>query len=278
MSQLVSNMYLLMITALLLGWFIGWFIRRSATRSKYTRILEGLEEKDRNTGLNLHKSSSDYENNAREIEHTKNKMRFNENTLRDYQDKKINLVTEIDEFNLSQKKLEKESKEIGPKMENSLKEIEVLESYKDEILGYKKTITETKEKLSNKEVIVEKLKSEISELETHRESSNSKVLYEKDRINLKEQDIEKINDKIRVIEDEFKEKSAQVIEDEKSTKIKALNYKYALNYANEKMQSNEPLSYETIDKIVSKNEETGIFENIIKKLFSKSAKYILGGK
>ncbi len=278
MSQLISNMYLLMIAALLIGWFIGWYIRRSATRESYLRKIEELKIHDKNTSIKLHENSSIYENDLREIEHNKKRILFNETSIKDYRDKKSNLLSEIENFHTSTKKLEKDSLEIADKIEKNKKEIEALELHKDHILDSKKTIAEIESKIEKKENEIKKLKKDISELTTQRESSNSKVLYKQEKIKLKEKNIEELLQKIKTIEDEFNDKTAQIIEDEKSTRIKALNYKYALNYANERVEAKEPISFETIDKIISKNEETGLFENVIKKLFSKSAKYILGGK
>jgi predicted nucleic acid-binding Zn-ribbon protein len=113
---------------------------------------------------------------------------------------------------------------------------------------------------------------------SERESLNRQIDNLENEISTLDKDIAIEDDKIKAIEDEFEIKRSKIIKDVELSRQKALNYQYALDYINEKLTCGESIKADAIDKIISKNEETKIFANLIKKLFGKSAKYIKEGR
>ncbi len=278
MSQLVSNMFLLMIAALLIGWFIGWFLRRSSTRNKYIRQIDELAHQDEGMNSELQVHSVNYENNTRHLANTHEKLSFAKQQTQEYADKNLELTTDIDNFQLSQKTLETDLSGIDDKIKSASSELDILTSQKDEIQDSKNKILEYEQNINVKTGEIETIRASVSELSSERESLNAKVSNSNESISQKEQEIDAENDKIKVIEDEFATKRLEVIKEVEESRRKALNYQYAVDYVNEKIESKETIAFDTVDKIISKNEEKGMFANLMQKLFSKSAKYIIGGK
>jgi len=278
MSQLVSNMILLMIAALLIGWFIGWFLRREATRKKYIREIEDLTDQNNSLTSELHANSVEYENNTKNLEHTNSKLSFANQKIKDYSTKNLELTSSIENFHISQKKLEADLAGIGGKIKNSLNELDILNLQKDEILESKDKITKYEQNINAKTIEIETINENVSLLASEKESLNAKISNENSKISLKEQEINAENDKIKVIEDEFAAKRLEIQDSFEESRRKALNYQYAVNYINEKIEAKETVPFDVIDNIINKNEEKGLFTNLIKKLFGKSTQYIKGGK
>ena len=278
MSQLVSNMFLLMISALLIGWFIGWFLRREATRKKYIREIEDLTDQNSSLTPELHANSVEYENNIKNLEHTHSKLSFANQQIQDYSTKNLEVTSSIENFHISQKKLEADLAGIGGKIKNSLNELDILNLQKDEILESKDKITKYEQNINAKTIEIETISENVSLLASEKESLNAKISNENSKISLKEQEINAENDKIKVIEDEFAAKRLEIQDSFEESRRKALNYQYAVNYINEKIEAKESVSFDVVDNIINKNEEKGLFANLIKKLFGKSAQYIKGGK
>jgi chromosome segregation ATPase len=271
-------MFLLMIAALLIGWFIGWFLRRSSSRKKYIRQIDQLAHQDESMAEDLHIKSANYENNARHLEHTQDKLSFAKQQADEYSDRSVELQSNIENFHLSQKKLEEDLLRLDDKIKSTSGDLDILTSQKDEILESKNKIVEYEENINLKATEIDNISENISALSSERESLNTKVSNEEEHISLKQQEIDAENDKIKVIEDEFASKKAEIMDEVEGSRKKALNYQYAVNYVNEKIDAKETISFDTVDKIISKNEEQGMFANLIQKLFGKSAKYIKGGK
>lgn len=278
MSELVTNMFILMVAALLIGFIIGWYIRRRATRNRYENNIDDLVLHNDHMASDLHTNSINYENNIRHLTNTQDKIAFAKQQTKDYSGRSQELTTDIKNIHLSQKALESDLLGIDDKIENVASELDILNSQKDEILESKSKIAEYKGNITQKTGEIGILRENLSQLTSQRESLNTKVINENERISLKEQEISAESDKIQSIEDEFATKNADIINDIASTNKKVLNYKYAVDYINEKIDSSEPVEFDVVDKIISKNEEKGIFSNLIQKLFGKNAKYIKGGK
>ncbi len=278
MSALVSNMFLLMIAALLIGFLIGWFIRRSATRTKYSRNIDDLMSEDDHMASELHINSVNYENNTRHLTNTQDKLVSAQKQSEEYLDHSKKLETDIENFHLSQKALEADLEGMDGKIQNVTGELDILNSQKAGIQESQNTIVQYEDNIAQKTGEIETLREQVSYLTSEREAHNTKATNENKNISSKEQEINIELDKIKAIEDEFSTKRAEIRNDVESTKRKALNYQYAVNYVNEKMDAQEGIDFDTIDKIINKNEEKSFFENLIQKLFSKSAQYIKGGK
>ncbi|HIP59719.1 MAG TPA: hypothetical protein EYH01_04730 [Campylobacterales bacterium] len=278
MSELVSNMFLLMIAALLIGFIIGWFLRRSATQNRYEREIDDLVLHNDHMASELHVNSVNYENNVRHLTNTQDKIAFAKQQTQDYSKRKQELVTDIENFHLSQKTLEKDLLEIDDKIKNVTSELAILNSQKDEMQESQNKILEYEENITQKTGEIDTLREKISQLTSERESLNAKVTNENENISRKEKEIDAENDKIKVIEDEFADKRSEIKDEVESSRRKALNYQYAVDYIHEKIEAKETIAFDTVDKIISKNEEQGMFTNLIQKLFSKSTKYIIGEK
>ncbi len=278
MSQLVSNMFLLMIVALLIGWIIGWFLRRSASRNKYIRQIDDLTYQDKSLTSELHLNSVEYENHTKNLEHTQSKLSFANQQVEDYSTRNLEINSDMEKFHTSQKELEVNLGGMDDKIKNSSNNLDILNLQKDEILKNKNKITEYEQNINLKTGEVDTIRERVSLLSSERESLNTKVSNENDKISLKQQEIDAENDKIKVIEDEFAAKRAEIKDALEESRKKALNYQYAVNYVNEKIDAKETIPFDVVDKIISKNEEKGLFANLIKKLFGKSAQYIKGGK
>ena len=278
MSQLLSNMFLLMIAALIIGWLIGWFIRRSATRNRYINKIDDLSNEDKSFASELHINSENYEDNIKALDHTKNRLSFTKQQAKDYLNQSIEVKSNMNKLNISQKEIEANFVKIDDKIKNSSNELENLNLQKDEILKSKEKITQYEQNINIKNKEIGAMSEKVSLLINERDSLNTKLSNVNEKISLKEQEINAENDKIKVIEDEFASKTLEIKNELEESRIKALNYQYAVNYVNEKIDAKEPISFDTIDKIISKNEEKGLFTNLTKKLFGKSVQYIKGGK
>jgi chromosome segregation ATPase len=266
---------MLMIAALLIGFIIGWFLRRSATRNRYEREIDDLILNDDHMASELHVNSVNYENNTRHLTNTQDKITLAKQQIEDYSKHRQELVTNIEKFHLSQKALKENLAGIDDKIKNVTDELNILNAEKDEIEESQNKISEYTENITQKTEEISTLREKISQLLSERESLNAKIINENNNISQKEKEIDAENDKIKVIENEFIDKKSEIMDEVESSRQKALNYQYAVDYVKE---AQEIISLDTIDKIISKNEETGMFTNLIQKLFSKSAKYITGGK
>lgn len=278
MSALVTNMFLLMIAALLIGFIIGWLIRRSATRAKYAKNIGALKSQDDKIASELHINSVNYENSTKHLATTQDKLKKTQKQSEEYIQYSKKLNTDIEDFQLSQKTIKENLVGIDTKIQNVTEDLDILNTQKGEIQEYQKTIEKYTQDIAQKTEGIDTLRENISHLTTERDAYSRQVDNENKKLASKEQEIDEENNKIQAIKDEFAAKRAEVIGDVESTKRKALNYQYAVDYVTETIDAKEKVSFDTIDKIINKNEESGLFANLKQKLFSKSAQYIKGGK
>jgi chromosome segregation ATPase len=277
MAELVKNIYILMALALLIGLFLGWILRRSATRRKYAQHIDDLSMENERTISQLHEHSQEYENNTRGVSLMQDSIKHKQEQINDYGKQHQTLLSDMDKFKQNQITLENELEQMDDKIQNSTDQLEILNAQKDEILKTKDVISNYEEKIISKEEEIKEITKEITTLSSLRESTNAKLQNINESIDIKQKEIDLEDQKIDLIKGEFKTKTSKLKDELEHSRVKLLNYQYALKYVNEKLESKEALSFDTIDKIISKNEETGLFKNLFKKLFSKSANYITGG-
>jgi chromosome segregation ATPase len=266
-----------MALALLIGLFLGWILRRSATRKKYSEHIAKLSIENERTTAQLHEHSQEYENNTRGVSLMQDSIKHKQEQVNHYQKENKTLLSDMDKFKQNQITLENELEHMDDKIKNSIDKLEILNTQKDEILKTKGVISDYENQIELKEKEIKILSEDIYELSSLRESTNTKLQNINESIEIKESEITAENQKISLIEGEFNSKTSKLKDELEHSRAKLLNYQYALNYVDEKLEAKESLSVDAIDKIISKNEETTLFANFFKKLFGKSAKYIVGG-
>jgi uncharacterized protein (DUF3084 family) len=278
MSTIILSIAILMIAALLIGFAIGWFIRRSAIREKYERQIDELILEDDRITSELQINSVNYENTKKHLSYLEDKHSNQKQQIANFKDQNRELTTTIEEYSLSKRKLEDKLQNLDKEIQNSSKNLEILRSQKDDLLQSVEKIEDYESKITQKNRDIEQIKEKISTLLSERESLNGQIRNLNNNISLLDKDLSIEDEKIKAIEDEFEIKKSAIMKDVELTRQKALNYQYALSYINEKLSAGENIKADAIDNIISKNEETKIFANLIKKLFGKSAKYIKEGK
>jgi len=277
MAELVKNIYILMALALLIGFILGWIIRRASTRKKYINYIDNLSMENEKTTAQLHEHSQEYENNNRSISMIQDSIKYKREQISNYSSEYQSVVSDIDKFKKNQITLENELEHMDDKIQNSVDKLEILNSQKDGILKIKDTISDYEQKVKSKEKEIVVLSQEIKNLSSKRESINAKIQNIHESISIKQQELNEEDEKIKLIENDFTSKTFKLKSEVEQSRIKLLNYQYALKYVDEKLEAKEALSFDSIDKIISKNEETSLFANFFKKLFGKSANYIMRG-
>jgi len=278
MSTIELSIAILMIAALLIGFIIGLYIRRSATRDKYERKIDDLILQDDHMTSEVQINSVNYENATKHLEHLKSKNSAQKQQIADFTNLNHELTSNIEKAKHSKKELENNLHVLDKEIKASSNELEILNSQKDDILQSVEKIEEYEEKISQKNREIEEVSEKISTLLSEREALNKQINNLENESSTLDKDIAVEDEKLKAIEDEFEIKKSNIIKDVEATRQKALNYQYALDYINEKLTCGESIKADAIDKIISKNEETKIFANLIKKLFGKSAKYIKEGR
>lgn len=278
MSEIILYAFVLMIGALLLGFIIGWGLRRATYQSRYETQIEELSHDEQHI-------TSELNQNTIKIDETKKRLTATEETysnqrtvLSEHQEKSQQLKNELDELSSLHDTLEDDIHAIDGKITSSADALEILNSQKEEMLGYQNEIAEYQSKINAKNEEIEATKFQISELISERDSLTAQISNLDSIIVQKEDEIKVFDQTISEIEKEFETKTNEILPDVNMARNKALNYQYAVEYIQEKMGSDESVSFDVVDKIISKNEEKGIFANIKQKLFGKRALYVKGDK
>jgi len=278
MITLLIYMFSLMIVALLIGFIFGWIIRRKATRVSYEKNIEELNIRDDDSITNMNINSMELEDSNIRLLNVEDKVTIQKDLISNLTKKDVSHKADIENLMQTETKLLSDIQGIDEKIELSSRDFEILDSQKDEILKYKIKITEDEDKINQKTQATKALSQSISKHISNRESLNTKITNEDKSIVDIDVKIALENEKSATITNEFDIKKSEIIDEIEENKLKALNYKYALEYTKERLDSNEKIEFAVIDKIINKNEEKGFFENLKEKLFSKSAIYIKGGK
>ncbi len=278
MITLLIYMFSLMIVALLIGFAFGWIIRRKATRVGYEENIDELNIRDQDSITNININAMELEDSNIRLLNTEDKLTTQKNLILSLSKKNEEIKNDIENLKISQTRFLNDIQDVDKKINSSSKDLGILTSQKDEILKYREHITENEDKIDQKTKATQALSESITAHISNRESLNTKITNESNKIVDIDAEIALENEKSATIIDEFNTKKSEIVDEVEESKLKALNYKYAFEYTKEKLDSNEKIEFDVIDKIINKNEEKGFFSNLKEKLFSKSAIYIKGGK
>lgn len=271
-------MFILMIAALLVGFIIGWILRRSAYRSRYENQIDALKIEDDDLTTELNVNAVKLENSQKQLSQTQEKITSQKELINDFDTKSKTVQSDIENLKQTHLSLQGDLQSMDGKIRASSHELGILNTHKDEILEDKSQIINYETKMAEKSQEIENVSEKITALIDDRESLNRQITNMHASIEEKEKEVETEAAKIKEIENKFETKNAEIAADVAENKRKSINYKYAFEYINEKISANEQIEFDVVDKIISKNEEKGLFANLSKKLFGKSAKYIKEGK
>ncbi len=278
METIELYIYLLMAAALMLGFLLTSILRGGAYHRKYEQETYEYIKEDEEVTRKLDLNNQDLLGTKEQFTLIKNKLSSQNIALGEFESKKREFETESKNFVTSKTTLQNSIKNIDTKIINASNELKSLNLEKDGILNYQNSIFEQETKIKDKSNEIKNLNNTISNLTKEKISFEQKIVSQNENNDKKVEELSSESNKIEVIEDEFKTKIDDISKPLKESKQKALNYQYALEYAREKINSYESIEFDVIDKIISKNEEKGIFANIMHKLFNKSANYIKEGK
>ncbi len=278
METIELYIYLLMAATLILGFLLISMLRGGAYHRKYEQETYEYIKEDEETTKKLDLSNQDLQNTKDQFTLIKNKLSSQNTLLGEFEGKKREFEIEKKNFETSKISLQNSIKSTDTKIMSASSELEVLNLEKDEILNYQNNILEQKSKTKNKSIGIKNLDDKISNLTREKDSLAQKIESQKENNDKKEQELSRESGKIKAIENEFETKIDDISKPLNESKQKALNYQYALEHVREKIDADENIEFEVVDKIISKNEEKGIFANLMQKLFNKSANYIKEGK
>ncbi len=270
--------YLLIAVTFIIGFLISSMLRGGAYHKKYKQTIYKYTNNDKEITKKLNLSNQDLQNTKEEFTLIKNKLSSQYAILGEFNNKKRELEIASKNFQTSKIALQNSIKNIDAKILNTSGKLRTLSLEKDRILSYQESIIEQKNKTEQKSIEIRNLNSKITNLTKEKKSLTEKIITQNRLNDEKEKELLNENSKIKTTQNEFKIKINDIEKPLNESKQKALNYQYALKYVREKIDSYESIESDVIDKIISKNEEKGVFANLKQKLFNKSANYLKEGK
>ncbi len=278
MSTIVTYTIVFMVLALLIGFLIGWILRRSTYKHRYEENIDDVILREENMVTQNHILSAEFDKGLHHLEKTKYDIDSKKSKLKDFIDTNEKLNTDIDDLQNSEIAVKENIEVLKVKIDKSSGELKILSSNSDNILGYRNQIADYERKVEEKNIELNIVKESVSNLSKDKEALDQKISNFEKNISELDKNIDKYENKVEKITDEFILRTKEIQGDVRLTEHKALNYKYAVDYVDEKLASNESISADTIDKIINKNENKRSYKEIIIKLFTKSAEYIKGDK
>ncbi len=278
METVELYIYLLIAVAFIIGFLISSMLRGGAYHKKYGQTIHKYKNENEEITKKLDLSNQELQNTKDQFTLIKNKLSSQNTLLGEFESKKRELEVDNKNFQTSKIALQNNIKNIDAKILNISNDLKTLALEKDEILNYQKNITEQKNKTEKNSIEIRNLNDKISNLTKEKKTLTEKIETQNELNNKKERELLDESSKIKTIKNEFETKINDIQEPLNKSKQKALNYQYALEYIREKVDSYESIEPDVIDKIISKNEEKGVFANLKQKLFNKSANYLKEGK
>ncbi len=278
METVELYIYLLIAVTFIVAFLISSMLRGGTYHKKYKQTIDKYKYRDEELTKKLDLNNQDLQNTKDQFTLIKNKLSSQNTILSEFENKKRELEIDSKNFQTSKIALQNNIKNIDLKILNISDKLKTLALEKNEILNYQEKITIQKKQADQKHIEIKNLNDKTSNLEKEKRSLAEKITIKHELNDKIDKNILNEKEKIKNIKDEFKIKIDDIEKKLSESKQKALNYQYAIEHIKEKINAYESIGANVIDKIISKNEEKGVFANLKQKLFDKSANYIKEGK
>lgn len=278
METVELYIYLLIAVAFIIGFLISSMLRGGAYHKKYKQRIHKYKNENEEITKKLDLSNQDLQNTKDQFTLIKDKLSSQNTLLGDFEGRKRKFEIDNKNFQTSKIALQNSIQNIDAKILDISNSLKTITSEKDEILNYQEKITKQKNQTEQKSTEIKNLNDKISNLTKEKKSLIEKIATQNELNGKKERELLDENGKIKTVKDEFETKIDNIQKPLSESKQKALNYQYALEHIKEKIDAYESIESDVIDKIISKNEERGVFANLKQKLFNKSANYLKEGK
>jgi len=267
MDSRVIYMYILMILALLIGFFIGWILRRNAYHKKYEDEIYELQYLEEEKFERLSKAKSNLENLQNLYLDNKDSFRIKSERLNRYVEQDKRLKAEINKTRSQNEAWVRDTPIIDEKIDEALVNLSKVKSAKksfiaqiEELNSYDRDIVELNSDIERIELLITPALEQKNELE--RSLNNLMKRIEQQQNQLNEIDIKTVERK-----DEYDDKKSSVEMKLEDSQREEENYRVVLEKIEDKIINNQKLSSSDFKGVSkdSRNSSSGWISNLYQK-------------
>ncbi len=256
--MVISLPILLIMSSLLLGYFIGWKLRRRRYKERYEEEIDDLMYEDDKSLILLKKQEIEVEAIARQFVDAKESLRIKKERLNTYEEEDKKLRTEIAYMEHSNRVLSEKIPLIDIEIGHSLENLASIKEVRNEFLEKIEKVNQYEHdtKVFSDDVV--SFKSQLPTVKKRQEMFVREIEYLERALKREEDHFSNLEIELEIFREEYRNKKFSLIREIEEGEEKEQRYDRALRFIEKQIKDRKKVSFSEVDYLIENGQHSSL--------------------